>query len=603
MQPKQVGQTVTALLLLWLSTGCQQHGDSPLGADLDFDANNYCDALIQSVDFALEVHYQHDKSSRDYAFRSAALEVANYYGQPTDQTATVAADLAKDSCGSLYGLAGVETHEEADSAAQYEAIAIALHGALQSLDPHSSYIPREYSASFVNYLQGKRSGTFGLSFFYSKTQRYFCQLQQMRAEQEEPITTSALKQELALSKEQLTFPPYLLVDVVYGNSAASNAGLETGDRILAVMNEEGREVVVTPENHAEIQQLIKESKQQRFRVQKHSGETMVVELERGTADDAPVQQYRWFEETLYIKLANVSYDDTTEFGAAKALRQAIQVAQLEKPVAALVLDLRNNPGGFIGQAVEILSLFTDGGPVVCLEVRANPTKTMRQRGIEDRCWEAEKGSLLTDEVPIVVLADETTASAGELIAGALQDYRRGAVMGSTTFGKWSAFVAFALTPATRIEGVLTVTTSINRTASGKTGQGRGLEEDLQLRDTRETVVKDAIRDQVEESLATLGRAKARIFHESDYGATVIQVPQQRLKPLYHASAAFDATIGNLRQEFFAAPMDCRWDQTDCLQEAAMDFADLLIDATDRNLLSWHRGSEAQPLTLSIASGF
>ncbi len=153
--------------------------------------------------------------------------------------------------------------------------------------------------------------------------------------------------------------------------------------------------------------------------------------------------------------------------AAEELKQ--QLLKLEKengaPLDGVVLDLRNNPGGLLDQAVEVADLFLDGGDVVSTKSRVGKNLT----------FSAEKGDVLHG-APLVVLINSGTASASEIVSGALQDNRRAVLLGERSFGKGSVQRVIELPDHTAIK----LTTSLYYTPSGRSIQATGIEPDVEV---------------------------------------------------------------------------------------------------------------------------
>lgn len=130
-----------------------------------------------------------------------------------------------------------------------------------------------------------------------------------------------------------------------------------------------------------------------------------------------------------------------------------------------VLDLRNNPGGLLDQAVEVSDLFLNSGGIVSTKSRVGRSMT----------FEAEKGDLLNG-LPLVVLINGGSASASEIVSGALQDNRRAVLMGTKSFGKGSVQRIIPLNDGTAFK----LTTSLYYTPSGRSIQATGIEPDIEV---------------------------------------------------------------------------------------------------------------------------
>jgi len=138
-----------------------------------------------------------------------------------------------------------------------------------------------------------------------------------------------------------------------------------------------------------------------------------------------------------------------------------------------VLDLRNNPGGLLDQAVSVSDLFLDGGEVV----------SQRGRQPDDiERYNAKPGDILNG-LPMVVLVNSGSASAAEIVAGALKDRQRAEVVGLTSYGKGSVQTVIPLRGG--IDGALKLTTGRYYTPSGKSIQKTGIEPDLEVAISRE----------------------------------------------------------------------------------------------------------------------
>ena len=156
------------------------------------------------------------------------------------------------------------------------------------------------------------------------------------------------------------------------------------------------------------------------------------------------------------------------------------VASIEKKLGAglagFVIDLRSNPGGLLDQAIEVSDVFLDQGEIVSQRGRS---KNDIQR------YYARSGDL-TEGKPIVVLVDEGSASAAEIVAGALQDQRRALVIGQRTFGKGSVQTLIPLSQDT----ALRLTTARYFTPSGRSVQEAGVEPDVQVPQLSDATYKD-----------------------------------------------------------------------------------------------------------------
>ena len=130
----------------------------------------------------------------------------------------------------------------------------------------------------------------------------------------------------------------------------------------------------------------------------------------------------------------------------------------------LVLDLRNNPGGLLDQAVSVSDAFLNRGEIVSTRGRDSE---------KEQRYNASKGDI-TNGLPIVVLINSGSASASEIVAGALQDHKRGILMGTQTFGKGSVQTIIPVTS----KGAIRLTTARYYTPSGQSIQAKGIDPDI-----------------------------------------------------------------------------------------------------------------------------
>jgi carboxyl-terminal processing protease len=195
----------------------------------------------------------------------------------------------------------------------------------------------------------------------------------------------------------------------------------------------------------------------------------------------------------YIKI-NTFNEQTTE-GLKKAIRDISSQIPPEK-LAGYVVDLRNNPGGLLDQAVSVSSAFMARGEVVSTRGRT-PEETHR--------FTARAGDLIKGK-PLVVLINGGSASASEIVAGALHDHKRATLIGTRTFGKGSVQTIIPLGPG---KGAMALTTARYFTPSGRSIQAKGVAPDIE-------VLQD-VPDELKAAADTKGEASMR-NHLSAEGA-------------------------------------------------------------------------------------
>jgi carboxyl-terminal processing protease len=159
------------------------------------------------------------------------------------------------------------------------------------------------------------------------------------------------------------------------------------------------------------------------------------------------------------------FTEQTGDGLRDALDKAAKTIGSDK-LKGYVIDLRNNPGGLLDQAVEVADDFLERGEIVSTRGK-NPEETQRRN--------ARPGDL-TNGKPVIVLINGGSASASEIVAGALQDHRRATVVGSRSFGKGSVQTIKSL----GANGALKLTTARYYTPSGRSIQAKGIEPDIEV---------------------------------------------------------------------------------------------------------------------------
>jgi carboxyl-terminal processing protease len=165
----------------------------------------------------------------------------------------------------------------------------------------------------------------------------------------------------------------------------------------------------------------------------------------------------------YIRLP--SFNEQTADGLEKAVRDLKK--EIGPGIKGYVLDLRNNPGGLLDQAIQVSDDLLNSGEIVSTRGR-HPEDTMR--------YDAKPGDI-TDGKPIVVLINGGTASASEIVSGALQDHKRATIIGMTSFGKGSVQT---IIPLGEGRGALRLTTARYYTPSGHSIQALGIIPDIQV---------------------------------------------------------------------------------------------------------------------------
>ncbi len=256
-------------------------------------------------------------------------------------------------------------------------------GMLRSLDPHSNYYDRD---EYEELKTDQRSEYFGIG---ASIQSYF------------------------FSNDGDTF-----ITATFQNAPAARAGLRFGDRIVAV---DGVKMTGKP------------SLEVRDKIRGPRGSVVKITIER--AADRRLQTVELTRDVVpqpsipdaYMIKPGVGYVDMTRgfnYSTTEELQDALDQLHA-RGMNSLVLDLRNNPGGFLDQAIHVAEVFLPSGELILTQKGRN--------GLRDNTYKSANNA--ADPVPLVILINGNTASASEIVAGAMQDHDRALIVGETSFGK------------------------------------------------------------------------------------------------------------------------------------------------------------------------
>jgi len=318
-----------------------------------------------------------------------------------------------------------------------ELIEAAINGMLTSLDPHSSYL----SASDFEDMRTQTSGEFG-----------------------------------GLGIEVTQEEGYVKVVTPMDDTPADKAGMEAGDFITAVDGssilgltlEEAVELMRGPVGSEIILTVVREGADEPFDVSIIRDTIKLTAVRARTEGDSVVLRVSTFNRQTYPNL---------EAG----LKKQIEELGGEDKVNGIVLDLRNNPGGLLNQAIAVSDAFLDQGEIVSTRGR-NPRDSER--------YNAKEGDLSNGK-PIVVLINGGSASASEIVAGALQDHGRAVVIGEKSFGKGSVQTVVPV----RGDGAMRLTTSRYYTPSGRSIQSLGVAPDIIVEQPRRAPETDTTEEE------------------------------------------------------------------------------------------------------------
>jgi carboxyl-terminal processing protease len=297
----------------------------------------------------------------------------------------------------------------------------AINGMLSSLDPHSSYLNPDAAKDMRVQTRGEFGGL-GIEV--------------------------TMENELVKVISPIEDTPAARAGVLSGDLIATIDGQEVRGLTLEEAVEKMRGQVNTPIDLT----IIREG----------AAEPIKITIIRETIKVRAVR-FRVENDVGYVKIN--SFTEKT-FGDLQA---AIDSIKTQAPAAGLkgyILDLRLNPGGLLDQAISVSDAFLDKGEIVSTRGR-DPEKTER--------YDSRSGDLI-DGKPLIVLVNGGSASASEIVAGALQDHRRATVVGTQSFGKGSVQSVIPLPE----NGALKLTTALYYTPSGTSIQGKGITPDIKV---------------------------------------------------------------------------------------------------------------------------
>ena len=322
-----------------------------------------------------------------------------------------------DLFGDIFERIRAQYVEEVDESALIEA---AIDGMLTSLDPHSSYLSPDDAADMREQTRGEFGG---------------------------------------LGIEVTQEDGFVKVVSPIDGTPASEAGIESGDFITAVDGEnllgltldEAVELMRGPVGSEIIITIVREGASEPFEV------SIIRDTIKLTAVRSRVEG-----ETVVLRI--VTFSDQTYPSLEEQLAEQVAEAGGIENVNGFVIDLRNNPGGLLNQAIAVSDAFLDAGEI---------TSTRGREPSDGQRWNAREGDL-AEGLPIVVLINGGSASASEIVAGALQDHRRAVVIGTNSFGKGSVQTVMPL----RGESAMRLTTARYYTPSGRSIQALGISPDI-----------------------------------------------------------------------------------------------------------------------------
>ena len=326
--------------------------------------------------------------------------------------------------------------EYVDEINQSESMDSAINGLLQSLDPYSAYM----SPEIFNEMQTETSGEFG-----------------------------------GLGIEVSMESGVVKVISPIDDTPASRAGIKAGDYIIKIDN-----IQVQGKSLSEAVDLMRGPVGSSInltirRIGQKKALTFNIERE--------VIQIRSVKSELLKK--NIGYIRLTSFNenSDEQIKKKIKKFERNENINSYILDLRNNPGGLLSQAIQISDFFLDSGEIV---------STKSRKASENRKWFAKKGDLINGKT-LIVLINYGSASASEIVAGALKDHKRAIILGENSYGKGSVQSIIPL----KSKGAIRLTVAKYYLPSGKSISEVGVSPDIEINEESDDFV---IRSQTDNQL-------------------------------------------------------------------------------------------------------
>ncbi len=333
--------------------------------------------------------------------------------------------------------------EYVDEINQSESMDAAIDGLLQSLDPYSAYM----SPEIFNEMQTETSGEFG-----------------------------------GLGIEVNMESGVVKVISPIDDTPASRAGIKAGDYIIKI-----DDIQVQGKSLSEAVDLMRGP----------VGSSIILTVRR--IGQKKALTFEIVREIIQIKSVkadvlknNVGYLRLTSFNenSGDQIRKQIREFEKNKNINSYILDLRNNPGGLLSQAIRISDFFLDNGEIV---------STKSRKASENRKWFAKKGDLIGGKT-LVVLINYGSASASEIVAGALQDHKRAIILGENSYGKGSVQSIIPL----KNKGAIRLTVAKYYLPSGKSISEVGVSPDIEIdEDTDQFRIKTDTDNQLSYALKLL----------------------------------------------------------------------------------------------------
>ena len=324
-----------------------------------------------------------------------------------------------DSFGDVFDLIQKNYVEDVEDE---KVIEFAINGMLQALDPHSGYMNTDQYIEMREETEGEFGG---------------------------------------LGIEVTMENGFIKIITPIDDTPAAKAGVMPGDYITHI-NGESIQGQSLQESVEKLRGLVGTSV--KISIARAGEEEVLIKSIKRAIITVQAVKFRREDNVGYIRL--ISFSEQAGKGIKKAIKD-LQKEIGEKNISGFVLDLRNNPGGLLGQSIDVTNHFLSSGEIVS-------TKGRDKRNIAR--FDASKGDL-TNGKPLIVLINEGSASASEIVAGALQDHKRAIILGAQSYGKGSVQTIFPLNDRSAIR----MTTALYYTPSGDSIHRIGVTPDIEVK--------------------------------------------------------------------------------------------------------------------------
>ena len=314
----------------------------------------------------------------------------------------------------------------------------AINGMIKSLDPHSSFM----TAEMYKELEVETRGSFG-----------------------------GVGIEITLVKDVLT------VVSPIEDTPAYKAGVKAGDQIIKINGDSTKDITIM-----EAVKKLRGAKGTKVTItimREGLAKPLDIELTRNIIVVKSIKSKIYNGNIGYIRIA--SFQEHTGDDLLKTLKE---IKAKTKSLAGIVIDLRNNPGGLLNQSIEVSDAFLKKGIIVSTRGRS--------KNMESKATAQDSGDEPT--CPIVIIVNEGTASAAEIVSGALQDNKRAVVLGTQTFGKGSVQTVIPLEGGSALK----LTTARYYTPNGRSIQAEGITPDIVVKQIAKTEEKNGEKEPAED---------------------------------------------------------------------------------------------------------